>query len=98
MEGAGQAVAGDEFRFEVGGLRLEFLHADDVGVLRGQPVEEAFAGSGADAVEVGRYNSHRFLTIQEKPGNVRLQSRVCGVCHRFERAVFWRVQDQGRGA
>ncbi len=59
VEGAGEAVALDEFGLEVGGLCLEFLHADDVGTLAGQPVEEAFGGGGADAVEVGRYNSHQ---------------------------------------
>src|SRR5512138_2272340 len=30
-----------------------------------------------------------------KVRNVRLQSRVCGIRHCVESAVFWRVQDQG---
>jgi len=65
VKSAAEAVARHEFGLEVGGLRLEFLHADDVGALSGQPVEEAFGGGGADAVEVGRYNAHRGF-IQEK--------------------------------
>src|SRR3569833_2008109 len=59
VEGAAEAAAGHEFRPEVGGLRLEFLHADDVGMLRGEPIEKALGGGGADTVEVGRYNSHQ---------------------------------------
>ena len=59
VEGAGQAVALNEFGLEVGGLRLELLHADDVGAVCGQPVEETLGGGGTDAVEVGRYNSHQ---------------------------------------
>src|SRR5512139_470430 len=65
VEGAGEAVALDEFGPEVGGLRLELLHAHDVGVLRGKPVEETLAGGGADAVEVGRYNSHRVYLFKK---------------------------------
>src|SRR5512139_1904555 len=65
VEGAAKAVALDELWPEVGGLRLEFLHADDVGVLRGQPVEETLGGGGADAVEVGRYNSHRVYLFKK---------------------------------
>ena len=38
-------------------LRLQFLDADDVGVLRGEPLERTFARRGPDAIEVQRDNA-----------------------------------------
>jgi hypothetical protein len=43
-----------EIAFEVGQLRLDFLDAKEVGVLLRQPVEQALAGGGADAVGIER--------------------------------------------
>ncbi|GAB1461353.1 hypothetical protein MASR2M50_31280 [Thauera sp.] len=37
---------------QVGVLRLELLHAQEVGLLRGQPVEQALGAGRADPVEV----------------------------------------------
>src|SRR5690554_5400545 len=44
---------------QVGVLRLQFLHADEVGILRGQPLQKAFSDGGADAVKIdGNYAKH----------------------------------------
>jgi hypothetical protein len=37
---------------------LSFLHADGVGLLLVEPVEEALAGGGTDAVEIGGDEAH----------------------------------------
>ena len=44
-------------RGQVVGLGLQFLQADEVGVLFGQPVQEAFVHGGANAVQVCGYDA-----------------------------------------
>ena len=51
---------GEHVRRHVGGLGLEFLHAQDVGVLLGEPFQQAFVVGGADAVEVEGDDAHEF--------------------------------------
>ena len=47
----------ETFARQVAGLGLEFLQADEVGVLPLQPVEEALAGGRTDAVQVQGYDT-----------------------------------------
>src|SRR3990170_5563445 len=42
-------------------LRLEFLQANDVGILQREPFVEAFAGSGTDAVQIDGNDAHKIL-------------------------------------
>ena len=56
VEMAMVAMRVEEFRRHVGQLRLQFLHADEIGRLRAHPVEKAFFGGGTDAVQVGGDN------------------------------------------
>ena len=55
--GAGQAVGRTHALGQVCVLGLELLHADNIGLLGGQPVEKTFLVGGADAVEVGADDS-----------------------------------------
>jgi hypothetical protein len=60
---------------EVGLVRLDLLHADDVGLLLGDPVEEALATGRADAV--GRFS----VTMRRREGKRSiLYSRGRGIC------------------
>src|SRR4051794_28767024 len=43
-------IGREEFRRHVGGLCLQLLHADKMGILLGHPLEKALSGGGADAV------------------------------------------------
>jgi hypothetical protein len=46
-------------------LRLRFLNAHHIGLLRVQPIEKPFSGSCPDAVSVATdYRSHRILSVQ----------------------------------
>ena len=53
MEVAVVAARVQELGRHVRRLRLEFLYADEVGVLRGHPLEKALGGCRTDAVQVG---------------------------------------------
>jgi hypothetical protein len=57
VEMAVVAVRREEFLGHVGLLGFQFLDADEVGVLAGYPVEEAFLVGGADTVQVCGDNS-----------------------------------------
>src|SRR3989344_5158674 len=43
---------------EIAFLRLDLLHADDVGILAFEPAEQTLGGSGADAVDVECDDAH----------------------------------------
>ena len=51
------AVRREEFLGHVAVLGLQFLDADEIGVLLGHPVEKAFLVGRTDAVQVGGDNS-----------------------------------------
>ena len=64
VEMAMVAVRVEEFRRHVGQLRLQFLHADEIGCLRAHPVEKAFFGGGTDAVQIGGDNFWHRLRVK----------------------------------
>src|SRR3546814_19258602 len=72
---------------QVVGLRLELLHADEVGVLGGDPVQKAFVHGRPDAVEIaGYYTEHSHVLRWHMLGKVgRATSGVRG----------WRVGEIG---
>jgi translation initiation factor 1 (eIF-1/SUI1) len=46
-------------------LRLEFLDADDVGLLRCEPLEKSLAGGGTNTIEIqGDYSEHVFPHVE----------------------------------
>jgi len=49
----------EHFQGKVGRLRLEFLQADDIGVLAGQPLVHTFLGGGSNSVKIQADNAHR---------------------------------------
>jgi len=59
MKATGEARRVAQRGSQIGQLRLEFLDADDVGLLRRQPVEKSLAGSGTDTIEIqSEYSEH----------------------------------------
>src|SRR5690606_32933855 len=71
----------------VGLGRLDLLHADEVGILRGGPFLEALALRGADAVEVGRDDSQH-----ESPGALAMRPRTTGApVGESDPEVYWQA-------
>jgi hypothetical protein len=70
MEIAGQLGRIAHFRAQVGGLGLEFLEADQVGVLVFQPGIQAFAGGGADSVKIQADDAHVIRVLKCKVSRV----------------------------
>jgi hypothetical protein len=57
-------------------LGFQFLDADEIGVLAGQPVEKAFFVGGADTVQVGGDNSWHGSKEERKRGSPKEECNV----------------------